>query len=110
MPKVEGEVAFYTAGHPQVYSASNEYSLWGPPRPSSPPGAVLFVGNAGLLGMTNASLGRSSRTVATVTVRSRGRVVRRLQTAVLPPAAASADLAGLLVAAWHSAATLCEGS
>jgi dolichol-phosphate mannosyltransferase len=107
------EVAFYTASHPRVYSASNEYGIWGLPPAPSTPGTVLFVGNAGVLETVHSPLSRSSRPAATVTVRSGGRVVRRLQTSVLPPVAPAASrvaIAGLLAAAWHRAATLCEGS
>jgi dolichol-phosphate mannosyltransferase len=107
------EVAFYTAGHPRVYSASNEYRLWGPPPPAATRGDVLFVGNQGVLAATPPSLRRGERVAATMTVRAGGHVVRRLELAVLPapsPSVGPAAVGNLLTAAWRAAATLCEGS
>jgi hypothetical protein len=58
-------------------------------------------------------LRRGAQVAATMTVHSGGRVLRRLELAVLPHPPSSAgrsEVAILLTAAWQAAATLCEGS
>ena len=98
------EVAFYAPTRPHVYSGSNQYRMWGSPEPSA---TVLFIGNAGAP-VPVAHLRRSDARVANaLTVRSAGRVVRRLELMVMSRPAALEDL---LAAAWRAAATRCEGS
>jgi hypothetical protein len=109
------EVAFYTSGHPHVYSGSNQYSIWGVP--DTVHGPLLFVGNAGILTHTAAARQGDSHLAAAVTIRSPEHViVRKLDVSVLPastPVAqgrSATSLQQLLASVWHAAATRCEGS
>jgi len=107
------ELAFNLPGHPRVYSSSNQYSLWGlPPAPPAGQGALILVSNAGTLASSGSTLRQGARLAATVSTRAQGRLVRRLEIAVLrPPARATrAALADLMSYAWGAAATGCEGS
>ena len=78
--------------------------MWGSPEPSA---TVLFIGDAGTP-VPVAHLRRSDARVANaLTVRSAGRVIRRLELMVMSRPAALEDL---LAAAWREAATRCEVS
>jgi len=103
------ELGFYMAGHPYVYSASNQYSLWGLPPVGR--GPFLLVTNGGTLASSNSPLQRAARRATTMTTYTRGRLVRRLEITLLyPPAGTtSATLGGFLAYAWQTAATGCEG-
>lgn len=104
------EVAFYTPGHPWVYSGSNQYKVWGPPPARAARGPLVFVSNSGVLAATGSPLRHGSRLAAALTVRSGGHLVRQLEVTMLPGPADGAAPGALLAAAWRIAATLCEGS
>ncbi len=103
------ELGFYMAGHPHVYSASNQYSLWG--LPSVGRGSLVLVANAGSLASSDLPLRRGARRAATVTTYTQGRLVRRLEITLLYPSAATTTttLGNFLAYAWQAAATGCEG-
>ncbi len=103
------ELGFYMAGHPHVYSASNQYSLWGLPPVGQ--GPFLLVTNAGTLASSDSPLQRGARRATTVTTYTQGRLVRRLEITLLypPRGTTSATLGSFLAYAWQTAATGCEG-
>ncbi len=103
------ELGFYMAGHPHVYSASNQYSLWGLPPVGQ--GPFLLVTNAGTLASSDSPLQRGARRATTVTTYTQGRLVRRLEITLLypPRGTTPATLGSFLAYAWQVAATGCEG-
>jgi dolichol-phosphate mannosyltransferase len=86
------EVAFYTPGHPRVYSGNRQYLLWGPPTAAG--NTLIFVGNIAWLGTIHAPLRRGEHMALWMWVGA-GASRRGLQVTVLPLPAGRAGRAKL---------------
>lgn len=86
------EVAFYTPGHPRVYSGNRQYLLWGPPTAAG--NTLIYVGNIAWLGTIHAPLRRGEHMALWMWVGT-GASRRGLQVTVLPLPAGRAGRAKL---------------
>jgi hypothetical protein len=86
------EVAFYTPGHPRVYSGNRQYLLWGPPTAAG--NTLIFVGNISWLGASHGPLRRGEHMALWMWVGA-GASRHGLQVTVLPLPAGRAGRAKL---------------